>query len=48
MAPILEMRRYEILTESKGPADWMPMFSSIENGGSPWQMPAGRDEWRNG
>jgi heterodisulfide reductase subunit C len=48
MAPILEMRRYEILTESKGPADWMPMFSSIENGGSPWQMPVGRDEWRNG
>ena len=43
--PILQMRRYEILTESKGPADWMPMFSSIENSGSPWQMTTGRDEW---
>jgi heterodisulfide reductase subunit C len=43
--PILQLRRYEILTESKGPADWMPMFSSIENGGSPWQMTVGRDEW---
>lgn len=45
LEPILKMRRYEILTESKGPADWMPMFSSIENGGSPWQMPVGRDQW---
>ncbi|MBK8493294.1 MAG: (Fe-S)-binding protein [Saprospirales bacterium] len=45
MEPILKMRRYEILTESKGPADWMPMFSSIENGGSPWQMSIGRDQW---
>ena len=45
MDPILKMRRYEILTESKGPSDWMPMFSSIENGGSPWQMPVTRDQW---
>ena len=47
MDPILKMRRYEILTESKGPSDWMPMFSSIENGGSPWQMPVTRDQWAN-
>lgn len=46
MEPILKMRRYEILTESKGPAEWMPMFSAIENGGSPWQMGVGRDQWR--
>jgi len=45
MEPILKMRRYEILTESKGPADWMPMFNSIENAGSPWQMSVARDEW---
>lgn len=45
MEPILKMRRYEILTESKGPSDWMPVFSSMENSGSPWQMPVGRDQW---
>jgi len=30
MEPILKLRRYEILTESAGPADWTPMFTSIE------------------
>lgn len=42
---ILKLRRYEILTESAGPAEWLPMFNSIENAGSPWQMPVERDEW---
>jgi heterodisulfide reductase subunit C len=43
--PILKLRRYEILTESAGPQDWVPMFTSIENSGSPWQMPGERDDW---
>lgn len=45
LEPILEMRRYEILTESAGPQDWMPMFTSIENSGSVWQVPDEREKW---
>ncbi len=45
LEPILEMRRYEVLTESSGPKDWTPMFTSIENSGAVWQMPNDRDEW---
>ena len=45
LEPILKMRRYEILTESAGPADWLPMFNSIENSGSVWQIPDDRDQW---
>lgn len=45
LEPILKLRRYEILTESAGPSDWIPMFTSIENGGSPWQVPDARDKW---
>ncbi|MGB1218081.1 MAG: 4Fe-4S dicluster domain-containing protein, partial [Saprospiraceae bacterium] len=45
MEPILKLRRYEILTESAGPSDWVPMFTSIENGGSPWQVADARDKW---
>ncbi len=45
LEPILKMRRYEILTESAGPSDWMPMFTSIENSGSVWQVPDDRDKW---
>lgn len=43
--PILKMRRYEILTESAGPSDWLPMFTSIENSGSVWQIPDERVKW---
>ncbi len=42
---ILDLRRYEILTESTGPQDWLPMFNSIENSGSIWQLPNSRAEW---
>ena len=42
---ILKMRRYEILTLSKGPSDWVPMFTSIENSGSVWQMSVEREAW---
>jgi hypothetical protein len=45
MEPILEMRRYEILTESGGPKDWVPMFTAIENGGAVWQLADDRDAW---
>ena len=42
---ILKMRRYEILTLSAGPADWVPMFTSLENSGSVWQIQDDRDKW---
>lgn len=45
LEPILELRRYEILTNSAGPADWMPMFNSVESSGSVWQIPEDRDAW---
>ncbi len=44
---IMSMRRYEILTESAGPSDWMPMFNSIENNGAVWQLPNPRTEWKD-
>lgn len=43
--PILALRRYDILTNSQGPSDWLPMFNSVENGGAVWQMPDARDAW---
>jgi heterodisulfide reductase subunit C len=42
---ILEMRRYEILTQGMGPQDWVPMFTSLENSGAVWQLSAERDAW---
>lgn len=45
LEPILELRRYEILTNSGGPTDWLPMFTSLENSGSVWQIPDARDAW---
>ncbi len=45
LEPILEMRRYEILTESAGPKDWAPMFTSMENSGAVWQVPDERADW---
>lgn len=45
LEPILKLRRYEILTESAGPSDWLPMFNSIENSGSVWQVPNERVQW---
>ncbi len=43
--PILKLRRYEILTLSEGPSDWLPMFNAIENSGAVWSMPVERDAW---
>jgi len=45
LEPILKMRRYEILTESAGPSEWVPMFTAIENNGAVWQIPDDRDQW---
>lgn len=45
MAIILELRRYEILTEGSGPGDWLPMFTSLENTGAVWQLSQDRDAW---
>ena len=45
LEPILELRRYRILTDSAGPGDWTPMFTSLENTGAVWQMPNERIEW---
>jgi heterodisulfide reductase subunit C len=42
---ILQLRRYEILTLSAGPSDWMPMFTSLENGNAVWQLSDDRDKW---
>jgi len=43
--PILQMRRYQILMESKGPPDWVPMFNSLESSGAVWQIPEHRSKW---
>ena len=43
---ILQMRRHEILTQSAGPAEWLPMFNAIENAGAAWSMSEERDAWR--
>ena len=48
LEPILELRRYKILTESAGPGDWLPMFTALENTGSVWQMPSERFDWAKG
>jgi len=45
--PILKLRRYEILTLSEGPSDWLPLFNSIENSSSAWAIPDARDQWAN-
>lgn len=45
LEPILALRRYEILTESAGPTDWLPMFTSLENSGAVWQIPDEREKW---
>ncbi len=42
---ILQMRRYQILMESKGPAEWVPMFNALESSGSVWQVPEARSKW---
>jgi len=44
---ILQLRRHEILTQSAGPNEWLPMFNAIENNGAAWAMSAERDSWKH-
>jgi len=44
---ILQLRRYQILEESKSPEEWNVMFNNIENNMAPWQFsPMDRDKWK--
>ena len=45
LEPILEMRRYDILMNSAGPSEWLPMFNSLENSQSAWSISSSRTEW---
>lgn len=45
LEPILAMRRYDILTNSAGPSEWLPMFNSVENAGSVWSVSEDRGAW---
>ena len=45
---ILQLRRYEILMESAGPADWLPLFNSLENSQAAWAVSTARDAWKEG
>jgi ferredoxin len=42
---IVQLRRHEILSQSAGPAEWLPMFNAIENAGAAWAMSDARDAW---
>lgn len=44
---ILQLRRHEILMESAGPSDWLPMFNSLENSQAAWAVGTERDAWKN-
>jgi len=46
LEPILAMRRYDILTNSAGPGDWLPMFNSVENSGAVWSVSEDRGAWK--
>ena len=45
LEPIIKMRRYEILTLSAGPADWVPLFNSLENNQAAWSLSTERSAW---
>ena len=42
---INKLRRHEILTEAAGPADWLPLFNSIENQQRAWSVGTSRTAW---
>ena len=44
---VLQLRRYEILMESAGPSDWLPLFNSMENSQAAWAVSVERDAWKN-
>lgn len=46
---IVDMRRYLVMEESKGPGELNSIFSNIENNGAPWQFsPEDRLLWAEG
>ncbi|NOT38649.1 MAG: (Fe-S)-binding protein [Saprospiraceae bacterium] len=45
LKPILELRRYDILMNSSGPSEWLPMFNSLENNQAVWTMSEPREAW---
>jgi heterodisulfide reductase subunit C len=45
-ALIVDMRRYLVMEQAKGPAELNAMFTNIENNGAPWQFsPQDRMNW---
>ena len=43
---ILQLRRFQIMEESKAPASWNAMFSNLETSQAPWKFsPADRFNW---
>ncbi|MBI1226768.1 MAG: 4Fe-4S dicluster domain-containing protein [Bacteroidetes bacterium] len=44
---ILQLRRHEILMESAGPSDWLPLFNSLENSQAAWAVSSERDAWKH-
>jgi ferredoxin len=44
---ILQLRRHEILMESAGPSDWLPLFNSLENSQAAWAVSTERDGWKS-
>lgn len=45
LQPILELRRYDILMNSGGPQEWLPVFNSLETNQSVWAMSDSRTQW---
>ncbi len=47
MSIILELRRYRVMEESKGPSEWTGMYGSLETTFNPWKFPSSdRQNWR--
>jgi Fe-S oxidoreductase len=44
---IYQLRRHEILMESAGPSDWLPLFNSLENSQAAWAVSTERDSWKS-
>lgn len=48
MSIILELRRYRVMEESKGPNEWTGMYGSLETTFNPWKFPStDRQNWRD-
>ncbi|MBK8955701.1 MAG: (Fe-S)-binding protein [Saprospiraceae bacterium] len=45
LQPILELRRYDILMNSGGPPEWLPVFNSLETNQCVWAMTDSRTQW---